>query len=205
MNEVLDQAREVVARIPKAARPLVFIVLPLAIVHAIFTRTPESPLPPLAGPISESSIPRYRLPRVDDIVWAIEGTSDFRNEKFAICPLAAPEHVMAASPIFRALQDAGYIKAAVDTESAQTLMRIDVTPQGRAELGSDLRDLGGSVMLRLARKKITRIVSMEMPPRGGRSDLPDRVRISFVWQWVPSNPIASGLLPQNSGMLGVAF
>src|SRR5438132_8537911 len=110
MNEVLDHAREVVARILRAARPLAFIVVPLTIAHALFTRTPEpSPLPPLVRAISESRIPRYRLPREDDIVWASQATSEFRDDKFVFCPLVAPEHLMRASPLFRALQDAGYM------------------------------------------------------------------------------------------------
>ena len=181
--------KEVVKKIPTAARPVVFLVVPAVILHALFMKTPE--VAPPAVPATRRAV---RLAALQSGVLSneaarqiIEQSPQFDVGKRVECPRYIKEAEFKRNALAQALVKTGLAEADYSWTSTFDI-KIDMTQAAHRELGSDLTEDPGAISIVVARRKIASVYGVQWDPAE-----PGAMLVTFSWILTPANRIGKAM------------
>ena len=183
---MLDLAK----RIPPAARPLAFLVVPAVIVHALFMKTPDvasSQAVPATPPAVRKAALQTGVLSNEAAKQIIEQSPEFDEGKRVECPRYIKEAEFKRNALAQALVKTGMAEADYSWTSTFDI-KVDMTGAAHRELGTDLTEDPGNISIVVARRRITNVYGVQMDPAE-----PGATLVTFGWTWFPTNKVGKSM------------
>jgi hypothetical protein len=178
------QARELFDRIPVVLQPLLFVVLPVLLLHPLWTSGAADAGAKEQGRKFElTPNRRAQVPvPVDFVRQTVQADSRFTDIKQAMCPRRLPDRYeeIARYPAFRILQNSHWGTVTDDSSRGVYEKVIEITPEGRLEFMNDLTEDADRYIFNIARRSYIEGSEIERPG-------PNGVSVAFRWKWQPLN------------------
>jgi hypothetical protein len=216
--------------IPPVLRPLLFLVVPLLLIHQLSSSPGDLPRERVtsvaerraaainaarSSPRPAATAPPARLPqdssgdfpRAEEFRSLLEKNSAFLVPKRAACPASGVPSDLERFALFKAFRAHGYLEMESLASERPDEMRVDLNAAARNELGSDLREGPAEISVIVAKKEFIDIAAVQPPPNEQAPPLRTATRIDFNWRWAPTNALARylGFATESNGIAASAY
>jgi hypothetical protein len=181
---------EVFGRVPVFVRPLLLVVMPVVLLHPLWTAGMEDEGArerPMTVATTTRAPDFLETVRVHE---AIERHPAFSETKKAILPRRLSDHGdRDRYPAIHALVTLGYITVTEDSSLGTIDLVIESTPDGRLQLMEDLREDATHYVVSLARREYlpdTEHVNIDRTTA-------DKASVQFKWRWQATNKAGEAL------------